>query len=400
MIRWLFLDLDSYFASCEQQVRPELRGKPVGVVPVLAETSCCIAASREAKRHGVKTGTLVAEARMRCPEITFVLSRPDLYTLYHKSVVETLSGILPIDSILSIDEMICELLGSQRELPNALKLVEQIKNALRHQVGDVLTCSIGLAPNRFLAKVGSDMNKPNGITIIQKHDLPVLLYKLQLQDLPGIGPRMAYRLHERGVSSMEALFRLTPEAMSAIWGGIGGKRFYDWLRGEDVQLAQTVHRSLGHQHVLEPEFRTDEGSWRILKKLLMKAAVRLRKEGYYTRRLQVYVRYMGDLFWEKEIRLEETHDSLSIIAALRQIWKERPKGIPFLVSVTLKELVAGSCHQLSLLVNPQRENLGPAMDRINAKFGKGTLSIGMPEPAQYGSPTRIPFQRIPDLEEF
>lgn len=400
MIHWLFLDLDSYFASCEQQVRPELRGKPVGVVPLIAETTCCLAASRQAKKFGVKTGTSVAEARLRCPEITFVIARHDLYTLYHKTIVETVSGILPIDAILSIDEMICELTGSQRELPRALELADKIKAALRQQVGDVLTCSIGIATNRFLAKVGSDMNKPNGLTVIQKEDLPVMLYKLKLQDFPGIGPRMAIRLQERGISSVEALYRLTPQAMTAIWGGVVGRRFYDWLRGDDVKLADTVHRSVGHQHVLEPELRTEEGSWRVIKKLLMKATVRLRKEGYYARRLFAQVRYLGDMYWEKEARLDETQDSIVVLSALRELWKSRPTGTPFMVSVTLRELVPGNCHQLSLLVNPQRENLGPAMDRLNAKFGKGTVSIGMPEAPHYGAPVRIPFARIPDLEEF
>jgi DNA polymerase IV len=400
MIRWLFLDLDSYFASCEQQVRPELRGKPVGIVPVVADTSCCIAASREAKKRGVKTGTGIAEARLRCPEITFLISRPDLYTLYHKTIVELVSGILPIDAILSIDEMICELSGSQRELPNALALAQKIKRALKQQVGDVLTCSIGLATNRFLAKVGSDMNKPNGITVIQKEDLPTILLPLKPEDLPGIGPRMAIRLQTRGISTMESLYSLSAQTMTSIWGGIVGKRFYNWMRGEDVRLPPTVHRTIGHQHVLEPEFRTSEGSWRVTKKLLTKAMVRLRKDGYFARRLHVYISFTGDLYWEAEMKLEETQDTIFAISALRKIWQKRPEGIPFMVSVNLRDLVPAHSHQLSLLVNPTRENLGPAMDKINAKFGKGTLSVGMPEPAQYGSPTRIPFTRVPDLEEF
>ncbi len=400
MIRWFFLDLDSYFASCEQQARPELRGKPVGVIPLVAETTCCLAASREAKKFGVKTGTSVAEARLRCPGITFVLARHDLYTLYHKAIVEAVGAHLPIDAIMSIDEMIGELSGSQRELPNALQLVEQIKTALRHQVGEFLTCSVGLAPNRFLAKVASDMNKPNGVTVLRKEELPAALYGLKLQDFPGIGPRMGRRLQERGISTVEALCQLSSSAMAGIWGGVVGRRFHDWLRGEDVRLAESVHRSLGHQHVLEPEFRTEEGSWRVIKKLLVKAAVRLRKEGFYARRLLAQVRYLGDMYWEKEARLEETQDTLIALSALRELWKVRPSGIPFLVSVTFRELIPASCHQLSLLVNPQRENLGTAMDRINAKFGKGTLSVGMPESSQHGAPTRISFQRVPDLEEF
>lgn len=399
-VNWLFLDLDSYFASCEQQARPDLRGKPVGVVPLVAETTCCLAASYEAKKYGVKTGTLVADARVICPGITFVLARHDLYTLYHKTIVEAVDTCLPIDSILSIDEMICELTGSQRALPNALKLAEKIKTTLRQRVGDHLTCSIGLATNRFLAKVASDMNKPNGLTIMRKEDLPVALYPLALQDLPGIGPRMARRLNEHGITSVESLCRLSPAAMSDLWGGLVGERFCRWLRGKDTEQLETVHRSLGHQHVLEPELRTAEGAWMVAKKLLVKAAVRLRKEGSYARRVVLHLRLVGGTYWEKDIQVEETQDTLLFLTALRSLWVARPPGTPFRVGVTFFDLVPKDRHQLSLLVNPHRENLGEAMDRINAKFGKETVSVGGLYQHAQAAPARISFQRVPDLEEF
>lgn len=399
-VHWLFLDLDSYFASCEQQARPDLRGRPLGIVPVLAETSCCIAASRQAKKWGVKTGTLVAEARLLCPEITFVVARHDLYTLYHKTIVEAVESCLPVDSVLSIDEMICELTGSQRELPNALAMADKIKQTLRERVGEVLTCSIGLACNRFLAKLASDMNKPNGLALLRREDLPHSLFPLKLRDFPGIGPRMEQRLWQYGIRTTESLWALTMSQMVRIWGGIVGERFYRWLRGEEVPLVQTVHRSLGHQHVLEPFLRTSEGAWRVAKKLLVKAAVRLRREKYYARRVSLYVRHLGQESWHDDLKVEETHDTLTLLAALNILWKKRPKKTPFLVSVTLWDLVPGNRHQLSLLVNPHRENLGEAMDRINAKYGKDTLQIGALLDQETPAPTRISFQRVPDLEEF
>jgi DNA polymerase-4 len=401
MLRWLFLDLDSYFASCEQQARPDLRGKPVGVVPLVAETTVCLAASREAKKRGVKTGTLVAEARVRCPGITFVVARHDLYTLYHKIIVEAVGSCLPIDAILSIDEMICALSGSQRELPKAVALADQIKTLLRQRVGETLTCSIGLATNRFLAKVGSDMNKPNGLTIIRQSDLPYALHPLKLRDFPGIGPRMEERLLSHGISSVQELCGLPIQRMIEVWGGVIGERFYRWLRGEDVELAETVHRSLGHQHVLEPEFRTAQGAWMVTKKLLVKAAVRLRKEGHYAKRLSLEMSFIGGSYWAQDIRLEETQDTLVLLTALRRLWANLPKGTPFRTGVTLSDLIPKNRHQLSLLVNPARENLGDAMDRINAKYGKGTVSVGgLMEQDQTGAPTRISFNRVPDLEEF
>lgn len=398
-VRWLFLDLDSYFASCEQQARPDLRGKPIGVVPLMAETTCCLAVSYQAKAHGVRTGTLVADARVMCPDIVFVQARHDLYTLYHKIIRETVESCLPIHSVLSIDEMVMELVGSQRTLANAALLARQIKTRLRESVGEVLTCSIGLATNRYLAKVASDMNKPNGITVIRKDDLPEVLFPLKLRDFPGIGPRMERRLNDHGIFSVEALCKLSMAEMWGVWGGVVGERFYRWLRGEDVELPETTHRSLGHQHVLEPEFRTRDGAWTVMRKLLVKAATRLRKEGFYTRRAQLHVRYVGGNHWEKDVKLEETQDTIHLLTAVRALWEVSPRGIPFRVGVTFYDLVPKNQHQLSLLGNPHRENLGPALDQINAKYGKETVSVG--GLYRYATaPTRIAFHRVPDLEEF
>jgi DNA polymerase-4 len=400
-VRWLFLDFDSYFASCEQQAQPELRGKPVGVVPLFADTTCCLTASYQAKKYGVKTGTLVADAKILCPGIRLVLARPDLYTLYHRLIVEAVGTCLPVDAVLSIDEMIGELKGSQRELPNALALVDKMKTTLRQRVGEYLTCSVGLAPNRFLAKVASERRKPNGVTVIRKIDLPQSLYELELEDLPGIGPRMHERLTRHGIQSVKALCGLPVPEMRRLWGGVGGERFCQWLRGEDVVLPETVHRSLGHQHVLEPEFRTREGAWVIAKKLLIKAAARLRKEGYYTKRLSLFVHFLGGSGgWGKEQKLEETHDTLVLLAHLRRMWQDLPRGTPLRIGVTLLDLIAQNRHQLPLFENPARENLGPAMDQINARYGKETISVGTPSRASGTVPTRISFQRVPDLEEY
>jgi len=399
-LHWLFLDLDSYFASCEQQARPELRGRPVGVVPLMAETTVCLAASREAKKFGIKTGTLVSDARALCPDIVFVIARHDLYTLYHKSILEAVDTCIPIDAVLSIDEMICELTGSQRDVPKALLLAERLKATLRQRVGEFLTCSIGLASNRFLAKVASDMNKPDGVTMIRKEDLPHALQSLKLRAFPGIGPRMERRLSEHGILSVHELLKLTSREMESLWGGVIGARFYQWLRGEDVELKETVHRSLGHQHVLEPDLRHSAGAWAVAKKLLVKAAVRLRKEGSYTRRLALHIRFKEDSYWEETAKVEETQDTLTLLAALRHLWKNVPQGTPFRIGVTCFDLIPKNRHQLSLLVNPNREKLGEALDLMNSKYGKETISVGALSEFETAAPTRIAFSRVPDLEEF
>src|SRR5690348_14964928 len=189
-VRWLYLDLNSYFASVEQQLRPELRAKPIAVVPVEADTTCCIAASYEAKRYGIATGTEVREAKRLCPEIIFVLARQEQYAAFHHRVVDAVNTCIPVERILSVDEMACRLTGPQTRHMNALALAREIKTVVRKDVGEMLRSSIGIGPNQLLAKIASDMQKPDGLTLLDADDLPGVLESLQLRDIPGIGPRM------------------------------------------------------------------------------------------------------------------------------------------------------------------------------------------------------------------
>ncbi|MEZ5386738.1 MAG: hypothetical protein R3F13_14595, partial [Prosthecobacter sp.] len=186
-VDWLFLDLNSYFASVEQQVRPELRGKPVAVVPVDTDATCAIAASQEAKKFGIKTGTNIGEARRACPDLVTVMASHDVYVDFHHKIIAEVERHFPVHVICSIDEMACKLDAPRRELPVALDLARRIKRGLREHIGECITCSIGLAPNRFLGKVASDMQKPDGLVTLLAEDLPGRLLDLKLRDLCGIG---------------------------------------------------------------------------------------------------------------------------------------------------------------------------------------------------------------------
>ena len=168
-LRSLLVDFNSYFASVEQQVEPRLRGKPLGVVPLLADTTVCIAASVEAKVFGVKTGTKVAEARRLCPGIEFVIARHELYIDYHHRAVAAVDTVVPVRAVLSIDEMDCELTGRWREPQRARDDRAQGEGGDRaSSVGEYLRTSIGIGPNTFIAKTASDMMKPDGLVVIEQ----------------------------------------------------------------------------------------------------------------------------------------------------------------------------------------------------------------------------------------
>ena len=424
-VNWLFLDLNSYFASVEQEVRPELRNRPVAVVPSLVDTTCCIAASYEAKGKGVKTGTMVKEARELCPEIVFVEGRHELYTEYHNKIVKAVETCIPVTAVRSIDEMVCKLIGRERSLLAAMDLGRRIKEAIRTQVGSTLRCSVGLAPNQFLAKVATDMEKPDGLVALTKDVLKEALGTLKLQDLPGVGARTEKRLNEKGILSMADLMAVLEkdhgrEATGDLWGSVWGERMWHWLNGDDFDLEDNEHaKSVGHQHVLAPAFRNPEGAWAVAHKLLHKAAMRMRGEKLWASRIGLSIAFMGKSrmkgsspfgpsrseSWSSEMRLLECQDNATLIGALRKLWNSKPKGPayrqPFFLSVVLSGLVPEARHSLTLFDAQDgsigRQRLAETMDTLNHKYGMSTLAPATMLAAYESAPTRIAFRSVPEI---
>ncbi len=399
-VQWLFVDLNSYFASVEQQINPKLRGRPVAVVPMLADTTSCIAASHEAKLLGIKTGTRVAEAKRLCPEITLIAGDHSKYIEYHEKIVRAVEKCLPITAVQSIDEMACKLMGKEQEIPNATQLGHQVKQSILKNAGDYLRCSVGLAPNRFLAKVASDFQKPDGLTVFRKSELREKLLTLKPRDLPGIGAQMEKRLMLLGVRDMTKLLSLTIEEMRQAWGGINGEYMFQWLRGEQTEDRQTNRRSIGHSHVLAPEMREKEKAFLVTQKLLHKSAARLRKENFWCSRLSLSISFSDrDENFQENISFLECRDDITLLEALRELWRTVPRfATPLKTGVVLEGLVSDENHTLSLFANPRREKLSEALDGINARFGKGTLNFASQQAISGAAPTRIAFTNIPDIE--
>jgi len=419
-LQWLFLDLNSYFASVEQELRPELRDRPMAVVPVLADTTCCIAASYEAKRYGVRTGTQVGEAKRLCPGIVLVEARHEVYVDYHHRVVEAVESCLPVTSVMSIDEMACRLLGREQPLLAALELAREVKAAVRRKAGATLRCSVGLATNRYLSKVASDMEKPDGLVALTPDVLHDALAALTPRDLPGVGARMEKRLLTVGIRTMEQLLALDREQLSAAWGGVGGEKLWHWLRGKDFGDAELEHqKSIGHSHVLSPELRTPEGAYAVANKLLHKAAMRLRKAKLWAPHMTLTIRFaVGSAAassrhssgihqkpWVQGVSLLECQDNQTLLEGLQALWNQSPAGHteqkPFFVGVSLDNLVPDHLHTLSLFSGLEEEGkrtrLATTMDRLNYKYGTHTLCFASMLLAGAAAPTRIAFSSIPDL---
>jgi DNA polymerase IV len=423
-LRWLFLDLNAYFASVEQQVQPELRGRPLIVAPAGIDTTVAIAASYEAKRFGISTLTPVWEARRKCPDLVVVPPRHELYVDYHNRIIAEVERHVPVTKVCSIDEVACRLLDNENSRAQAEALAARIKAGIRDNVGDWLRCSIGIAPNRLLAKLASDMMKPDGLVVLEAGDLPQRLYALKLTDIAGIGSKMATRLARAGVNDIEQLVARRPLDAGSAWGGRDGDRLWFALHGVDLPEKATQERTIGHSHVLAPRNRGREAAWLVARRLAMKAAARLRAKGSTTRLLILHVRFEPDAQgqrgeWNTGIKLPATQDSFRIIATLDELWPRlveagaaRPGGFRLrMVGVTLAGLtpVEGEQGSLFARLEPDHElargvrttALSRAMDRINTRFGRNAVMLG---PQTGGRADRIgtsiAFGRIPDAAEF
>jgi DNA polymerase-4 len=401
-LRDLFVDFNSFFASVEEQEQPPLRRRPMIVVPVMTDSTCCIAATYEAKRFGIKTGTNVGEARKRCPGLVVIEARPSIYVEYHHRLIAAVDSVVPVTEVRSIDEMSCALLGRWRERETALRLAREIKARIAAKVGAFMRCSIGLAPNVFLAKTATDMQKPDGLVVIDESDLPEVLFRLQLRDFCGIGAAREARLHACGITTVEQLCRSPKEVLRRAWNGIEGDRMHALLRGEEMERPPSQRCTVGHSHVLEPKCRTLPLAEAVLHRLLQKAVARLRSLGYLAGGLGLSIKFLGHGHWGDEMSFLETQDTLDFIRVFGLLWKRCPSSRPppLAVGVTLFRLTAAHNITPNLpRLKVSRVALDEAMDRLNQCYGKNTVYFGGAQAALDSAPTRIAFTHIPAPEK-
>lgn len=413
-LEWLFLDLNSYFASVEQQDNPALRGKPVAVVPMMTDSTCAIAASYEAKRYGIKTGTNIGEARQRCPELICVLAQHDAYVKYHHKILSEVVQHTPIHTVWSIDELSSRLSPDKHSKKEATKIAYKIKRGFAQNIGTCITCSIGIAPNSFLAKVATDMQKPDGLVILAPEDLPGRLFDLKLTDLPGISDAMEFRLWRSGIKTIEDLWHTSPKQARAIWGNVGGERFWYNLHGYDVPVPPTQRGMIGHSRVLDPAHRAPAIAHLVARRLTIKAASRLRRENFYAASFDMSVRCVNGQRFAARSKMSPAKDSFVFLKALDDMWAEmlsalkphRLKKISVVMHSLCRETEitpdlfehSSAQHQHTL---KRHEALSNVLDRINAKYGAETLRLGIIPKTQAGFlGTKIAFSRIPDAAEF
>lgn len=413
-LRWLYVDFNSYFASVEQQLRPELRGKPVIVVPVMTDSTSAIAASYEAKALGIRTGTRVGDAKQICPDLCLVLANHEHYIDFHHRIIDEVEKHIPVSVVASIDEVACQLMENEADPDIAVEIAYSIKDGLAKNIGEFVKCSIGLAPSKYLAKIATDLKKPDGLTIIAAEDLPGKLLELSLRDLPGVGANMEMRLHQHGITSLRQLWACDARTLRRVWGNVWGERMWYYLRGIDLPDEETRRSSIGHSHVLGPALRPQEKAKAVARRLTSKAASRLRREGYFARRLSLSVRVQNGPRFSMEARFYRAQDTQTLLHVLEELWQHMAadtKGMALKkISVTLYGLVAQASIEpelfdvlpdVDLKARAKAEQVSRALDALNHRFGRDTVSVGiLPNEGRSFSGTKIAFTRIPDKQEF
>ena len=416
-LRWLYVDFNSYFASVEQQLDPRLRGKPIAIIPVETDATCAIAASYEAKAFGVKTGTPIYEAKKMCPGLICVLAKHEHYVDFHERILDEIDHHIPVTAVCSIDEMACSLMKNERSPERVTAIAKSIKAGIAKNIGEAVRCSIGVAPSKYLAKVATDMQKPDGLTILTPEDIPHRLLELKLRDLVGVGHNMEQRINRAGIYDMQALLKLQPKHMRAVWGSIWGEKMWYYLRGYDLADEETSRSTVGHSHVLSPEMRPPTQAYQIAQRLTMKAAARLRRMEYCAGKISLSVRVDNGPRIGCEASCQPSQDSFVFQELLGELWRalmhetknQRIKKVNIVLHGLVPEKELHIQADLFDTVAPaaaiqkraKNEKISAAMDKLNQKFGKDTVLLGMtPQQGKAFTGTKIAFTRIPDIEEF
>jgi DNA polymerase IV len=408
-LRWLYLDMNSFFASVEQQDNPALRGRPVIVVPVMSDYTSAIAASSQAKAYGVKTGTRVLDAKARIPDLRIVEARPDRYVAIHHRILAEIDQVIPVDRVCSIDEMACKLMGPECSEPAARALGHRIQLRILENIGECLTASVGIAPSRLLAKTAADIRKPLGLTVLRMDQLPGQLLDLKLDDFAGIGASMLKRLNKVGVFDVQQLWEMSPSRMRQVWGGIMGENFWYAIHGTDPPDIETKRSSITHGHVLAKELRPVEHARGVARRLTAKCGSRLRRMGFKCGGLHIYVRNDNGRA-EASCRFPVTADSFQLLRAADGLWETciRQLGAPRVkqVVVTCLNMVEADRPADLFGWTPGAEEDGRhmkllnALDSLNQRFGKDAVTIG-PKTKMHGFVgAKIAFNRIPEQPEF
>ncbi len=371
------LDMDAFFASVEQLDHPELRGKPV-LVGHDGPRGVVTAASYEARPFGCHSAQPMSIARRQCPQAIIMPVRGERYGEMSQRMFAILDEFSPLVEPLSIDEAFLDLTGTERALGEpeavAFRLKERVKRDLQ------LTASVGLAPNKFLAKLASDMNKPDGLMVIHAQDIDRILLPLPVTRVWGIGKATAAGLERFGIRTINDLRQRPLEWLTKQFGA-DAERYFNLARGIDPRevVPDQEARSIGHEQTFEVDVASPEEVRRVLLDQVEQVARRLRKHGMQARGVSLKIRYGDFQTISRSATLRASTDvTEELWQAARAIFEKWAFQPVRLIGMTAQRLGPGE-GQMDLFADPKKERqrkLDGVADQITRKFGDRAIRRG------------------------
>ena len=373
----LHIDMDAFFISVEQRDNPSLRGKPAAVCGSLSR-SVITSTNYEARPFGLRAGMSTQEARRRCPPLILIKGNHEKYTRAAAQIFSILKAFTPLMEIASIDEAYLDITQSRLLFRSPLHIAQTIKDRIRER--ERLTCSIGIAPNKLLAKLGSGLEKPDGLVSIGKEEVEKVLADLPVSKLFGIGPKLEEALNSMGVFTCGQLGKFPVSLLTQRFGVIGARLHEMGLGMDEAPVVPFDEgedaKSLSHSVTLEQDISDPEALRKVLLELSEMVSRRMRKDGYYGRRIVLTVRYSDYYTFSKQKTISQWINSGNeIFRHAIEISESilHPKPIR-LLGVGVSQLKKEWC-QLDLFgKREKKDQLLKAMDRVNQRFGDWTLT--------------------------
>lgn len=399
----LHIDLNSCFATIEQQANPHLRGKPVAVAAYTTPNGCIVAPSVEAKRYGVKVGMRVRDGKFLCPDLIVLSPDPWKYRNVHLAMRRIMSDYTDDFHPKSIDEFVLNL-GEQHSLRSGMwEVGDEIKQRIKREIGEWLTVSIGIAPNRYLAKVAAGFHKPDGLDEINKDNFLAVYSTLSLVDLTGIKERNAARLSGMGIYSVLDFYNAPLWKLKAAFHSIAGYYWYERLRGYEIDDVEFARRSYGNSVALGKTYQTPAEISPILANLVEKMSARVRRAGYKAQGIHLAISYKDGFFWHKGKVTNK------ILFDFRDIFKEAVRLLLISSHQAPVRDIAVSCFNLKKETGLQlelfddifkKQETMKAVDSINNRWGDFVVRSGRMASGEKVVLDRIAFGGVKELEEF
>ena len=396
----MHIDLNSCFASVEQQANPLLRGRPIVVAAYDTPNGCILASSVEAKLLGIKTGMRVKEGKLLYPRLTVLKPDPDKYRFIHLKFKDLLSQYSPKVIPKSIDEFVLDFAATPAFNSGLFNVSREIKQRIRAEIGDYLTVSIGLGPNRFLAKTASNLHKPDGLDEINQDNFLRIYETLTLTDLNGIAKHNCVRLNTAGIFTVLDFYRADIRTLRSAFKSVLGYYWFLRLRGYEIDDIEPATKSVGHSYSLPKFFKSSHELAPILSKLVEKTGFRMRRSGFQAKGVHLAVLYETYEFFHQGVSLPEPVFSNQDIykVALRLLsYSPYRLGVRNL-AVSCFRLSSRSTIQLELFVNTlKKDKLSQALDDINERWGSFSIAPAIMAHTQNHVHDRIGFGQIRNL---